>query len=308
VDVNRLVSELVPMLRRLLGEDRELVLELDQARPCGVLSDPGQLEQVIVNLALNARDAMAGGGRLTIGARPLEVGPGLAARAEVDPGRFIEVRVEDTGAGMSPEVLDRIFEPFYSTKASEGRGSGLGLATVYGYLEQCRGGILVESEVGSGSTFRLLLPEQELVAVREDEAVIETTEEGEAGPATVLLVEDEAAIRLMVETALSRVGHRVVVAESPEDALELAEQQGDAVDLLLTDVVMPGMGGPELAATLREQRPGLRVLYMSGFNDDQLLRRGLERGEAQFLAKPFSIQTLLEQVRGALVRPPSSGS
>lgn len=297
VDANQLLQNLLPMARRLLGEDRTLVTELADDSP-RILADPGQLEQVVVNLILNARDAMAGGGRLTLVTRAVELDAARAGRADVAPGRYLELSVADTGTGMSPEVLDRIFEPFYSTKSSEGRGSGLGLSTVYGFLEQCRAGIEVESRVGEGSTFRLLLPE--LAGAREASSQGDGPDLEEVGPARILLLEDESVIREMVRTVLERDGHELVVPVGLEALEELLAGSPSEFDLLLTDVVMPGASGPELAERLRAQQPALRVLYMSGFNDDQLLRRGLERGEAHFVAKPFKAADLSRRVREVL--------
>jgi two-component system cell cycle sensor histidine kinase/response regulator CckA len=300
VDLNQLISQVLPMLRRLLGEDRTLVFELEEGLGA-VLTDPGQLEQVLVNLVLNARDAMSGGGRLTLATRAVELGPARATHAGLEPGRYLELLVRDTGTGMPPEVLDRIFEPFFSTKAGDGRGSGLGLATVYGFLEQCRGGIEVESRVGEGSAFRLLLPM--LVAAPSAAAPRGPGPLRPSASATVMVVEDEPVIREMVRTVLDRAGHEVLVPEDSAAALALLEGREEPLDLLLTDVVMPGMGGPELARQLRRRQPELRVLFMSGFNDDQLLRRGLERGEAHFLAKPFSAETLVGRVAEVLAQP-----
>ncbi len=295
VDLGEVVRGLEPMLRRVIGED--IVLGIVAGRGLAVRADPSQLEQVVVNLALNARDAMPGGGQLAVSVAGETVSAEQAAGdAELVPGPFAVATVADTGQGMSPEVLAHIFEPFYTTK-ERGRGSGLGLATVYGIVNQSGGFIRVQSQPGRGSTFRIFLP---LV-----EAVAETpAPQAESPPAggheTVLLVEDEDAVRGLMRRALEARGYRVLAAPGGAAALELAAKHGGAVDVLVTDVVMPGMSGPQLADALRRFRPRLRVVFVSGYAEDALGQRGLADRDALFVAKPFTADALAAQVRRVL--------
>jgi PAS domain S-box-containing protein len=286
-----------PMLRRLLGEDVLLTCDL---LPEGghALVDPGQLEQVIVNLAVNSRDAMPSGGRLTLATDVVEVAASAdGGPSEIVPGRYARLSVLDTGTGMSAEVRERIFDPFFTTKP-QGVGTGLGLATVFGIVKQSGGSIEVESEPGVGSCFRIYLPEVAPPApapkARSAAAAPST------GRETVLLVEDEPAVRRIAQIALERQGYSVLVAAGGREAIELETAHEGTIDLLLTDLVMPGMGGLELAQELSQRRPGLAVLLMSGYSDDPVLRRGITDPDMAFLQKPFALAALAAKVRSVL--------
>jgi hypothetical protein len=261
-----------------------------------VKADPGQLEQVVMNLAINARDAMPGGGVLSLETSHVVVDEAKAAALVVPPGNYVKLTVSDTGSGMDASVLDRLFEPFFSTKVAEGRGTGLGLATVYGIVQQSGGAIAVESQVGSGSTFRVYLP-------RSDEPSRERLVRGITGPGgseTVLVVEDEMPIRLLVERVLASAGYRVLLAANGCEALEMLEERGEQIDLVFTDVVMPDMSGPQLVKRLKESWPKVSVLFTSGFTDDEVFRRGLSEQDGNFIPKPYSATALKHKVRTLL--------
>jgi len=299
VDLNSVVADIDRMLRRLIGEDIELVTEL-RGELAPIVADPGQIEQVIVNLVVNARDAMPRGGRIGLETSnfdcsvPVRVESGMLA-----PGRYVALRVSDTGVGMDDETRAQIFEPFFTTKEAAG-GTGLGLASAYGIISQSRGQIDVTSRVGEGSTFTIYLP-----AARETEPESTPTDVAPAsrGRETVLLVEDSGPVRRLVERMLSRKGYTVLVAESATAALRHCSRHDGAIDLLLTDVVLPRMAGPEVARRARQIRPGLRVLYMSGFTDETLTQHGLSSLEPDLLSKPFSSATVLARVRQRLDDP-----
>jgi PAS domain S-box-containing protein len=301
IDLNRVVAGLEELVRRLLGET--MLLELDLSpRPVWVHADRMQLEQVILNLATNARDAMSRGGRLTIATERLEPGARPEPNGEAARRPLAILRVRDDGAGMSEEILERIFDPFFTTK-EVGRGTGLGLSTVVGIVEQSGGHVKVESSPGAGSVFEVGLPAIEPSGTSE----IDRAPSGplEAGIETVLVVEDEAAIRRMLVATLSAHGYRVLTAETPRRALELLGGSSAELDLLLTDIVMPDLSGPELAAELRILRPELRVLYISGYSEEVVRREGgLEEG-ARLLAKPFTSRALLAAVRAVLDARPA---
>jgi CheY-like chemotaxis protein len=256
------------------------------------------MEQVIVNLAVNARDAMPGGGTLRIETRNAEVAAAApAAPASVPPGQYLLLTVSDTGQGMDPQTLARIFEPFFTTKA-EGKGTGLGLSTVYGIIQQSGGQIVVESARGSHTTFGIYLPRQEA-------AELPATTPPHPSPAagageTVLVVEDSEGVRRLVTQVLRQAGHLVLEASSGEEALRVAARHEGAIHLLLADVVMPGLNGRETAERLLAARPGLRVLYMSGYNEDAVLAAGVRQAPAALLDKPFTPLELLRKVREAL--------
>ncbi len=295
LELNRVVREMGGMLRRLIGEDIALVTNLcDEAGL--VMADPGQLEQVIMNLVLNARDAMPCGGTLTIataqrkqeGARPH---PGMGH------GPLLELSVRDTGCGMDRETLARVFEPFFTTKEA-GKGTGLGLATVYGVVKQSRGHVTVESAPGQGTTFRIWFP---LVGEEARERPARAQEPApKGGSETILLLEDDAWLRSMAQEALEGAGYQVLSAACPEEGRSLALAHGETIDLLLSDVIMPGMNGPDFATELIALRPQLRTLYMSGYTDEGLARRGVAAAGANLLQKPFTPEDLLREVRAAL--------
>jgi PAS domain S-box-containing protein len=296
VDLNGIVGDIEGMLRRLLGEDIEIAFH-PAAGLGSVLADPGQLEQVLVNLAVNARDAMPAGGRLTIETAHVELDEDYAARhAAVLPGRYVLLSVTDTGCGMDAKVRERLFEPFFTTK-EVGKGTGLGLATCYGIVKQSGGNIRVYSEPGQGTTFKIYLPRVDAPAAgvtrRSPVTVARGTE-------TVLLVEDEEAVRGLAERILRSAGYEVLAAGSGAAALALFEEHGSEVDLLLTDVVMPRVSGRELAERLATLRPGLRVLYMSGYADDAIVQHGVLDPGTRFIGKPFSSADLTRKVREVL--------
>jgi CheY-like chemotaxis protein len=293
------------MLRRLLGEDIDLAVR--PARDLGsVLADPGQLEQVIVNLAVNARDAMPRGGRLTIETANAELDEGYAEQhVGVTPGPFVLLAVTDTGTGMDAHTREHVFEPFFTTK-EKGKGTGLGLATVYGIVKQSGGSIWVYSEPGRGTTFKVYLPRvsQPAVEIPRRAAPVVVT-----GSETVLVVEDEEAVCRLAERILRGAGYEVLTASSGGEALLLCERRGGEVDLLLTDVVMPQMSGPELAERLSRTNPGLRVLYMSGYTDNAIAHHGTLDPGTRLIGKPFAAAELTRKVREVLDegKPPGKG-
>jgi PAS domain S-box-containing protein len=294
--LNDVVTDVEQLLRRTIGEDVELTIASD-ADLATVLADRGQIEQVLVNLAVNARDAMPGGGHLTIDTRNVDVDEGMVASgADVAPGRYVRLRVSDTGHGMPRELLEHIFEPFFTTKP-KGEGSGLGLATVYGIIAQAGGTTRVYSEPGQGTTFTILLPASDAVAVtapaHEPEAL---TYDGQ----TVLVVEDEDALREVTRRILARRGLTVLPARSGTDAVRIAMEHAGAIDLLLTDVVMPQMLGREVAERVSTIRPGIPVLYMSGYARPVLASRGTLEDDVALLEKPFTEAALLTMVHELL--------
>ena len=295
LDLNTVVANMGRMLRRVIGEDIDLVIV---ARPglARVNADPGQLEQVILNLAVNARDAMPGGGRLTIETAQTDLDAEYARRhTGVNPGRHVMLAVTDTGVGMEPAVRERIFEPFFTTK-EVGKGTGLGLSTVYGIVQQSGGAIWVYSEPGQGTTFKIYLPSVDEPA----EADQAPEEPPRGGSETVLLCEDEPDLRELTREVLEEFGYRVLEAADGRHALEVSAGHTGPIHLLLTDVVMPRMNGSDLAAQLTRERP-LRVLYMSGYTETSVVRRGDVPGAA-FLQKPFSPTALARTVREVLDR------
>ena len=303
VDLNRLIARMHTMLRPLIGEDIELRLDL-QKNLGRVKADPGLLEQVIMNLVVNARDAMPTGGRIVIQTREVGIGPDSPGPpVGLSSGRWLALAVSDTGQGMDPDTISHVFEPFFTTKL-RGKGSGLGLSTVYGIVKQSNGEITVSSEVGRGATFRAYLPVFEAPArAAEPSAAVPRPRRGEE---TILLVEDEAAVRKLAREMLVREGYRVLTADGGPAALEVWEQHADSIDLLLTDVVMPQMSGRELAERLKAERPGLKVLYMSGYTSDVIARHGVLGSETALLPKPFTPESLSRKVRGVLSQTPSS--
>ena len=296
VDLNVVVADLEPMLHRLIGEDIAISTRL--AAGLGqVKVDRGQIEQVIVNLAVNARDAIPEVGRLTVETAVATFDEVYARDHATVAGAYVMLAVSDTGMGMSAEVQSRLFEPFFTTKGP-GKGTGLGLATVYGIVKQSGGSVEVTSELGVGTTFRVYLP-------RVDDAVptplpLESVTLPGHGAETVLLVEDEESLRDLVREVLESYGYAVLEASRPEEALARSRAHAGVIHLLLTDVVMPQMNGRQLAALIQEQRPGLRVLFMSGYTDDAIVRRGVLDSRMPFLAKPFTPDGLGKKVREVL--------
>ena len=298
--LNRVVAGMEKMLRRLIGEDIDLVCVLpnDVGQ---VVADPSQIEQVILNLAVNARDAMPTGGKLTIETGNAEF-DAIYARAHPPavPGRFVMIAVSDSGSGMSPEVQARVFEPFFTTKAP-GKGTGLGLATVYGIVKQSGGFIWVYSEPGQGTTFKIYLGRA--ADDQRPETVSTAVAEVRGGDEVILLVEDEAAVRRVALHALQRYGYTVLEAALPSEALTICREHTGKIDLVVTDVVMPGMSGPDLAQQLLALRPALKVLLSSGYPGEAIAHRGELFSGLAFLPKPFTPTGLARKVREVLDAP-----
>jgi hypothetical protein len=298
IEANELLRGADRMLRRLIGEDIELTLSLGEGTG-NIKADPGQLEQIIFNLVINARDAMPDGGKLTIETAVAHLDENYARRRlGVLPGDYVLIAVSDTGHGMDAETKRHIFEPFYTTK-QQGKGTGLGLATVYGTVKQSGGDIWVYSEPGRGTTFKIYFPK-----------VTEAFSPGDHVPSpisrhgveTILLVEDEKAVRELVAEMLKRQGYRLLKAAGPLEALELSRQYEGTIHMLLTDVIMPQMSGRQLAGQLQPTRPGMRVLYLSGYTENAIVHHGVLEANVEFLAKPFSQHALAEKVRDVLDR------
>jgi PAS domain S-box-containing protein len=298
VDINEILGGLTPMLGRLIGEDVQLVVRLDPALAM-TMADRAQLEQVVVNLAVNARDAMPDGGILAITTANTDLGASTAgAHIRSVAGSYVTLVVADTGVGMTPEVIEHAFEPFYTTKERT-KGTGLGLSTVIGIVEQSGGFIEVKSEPGTGSTFTIYLPRAAGAAQANDPSEFVGLTHG--GTETILVTEDEDAVRLFVERVLTTAGYRVLTAAHGAAALATAKSLAH-LDLLFTDVVMPGMSGVELAAQLTRSRPGLPVIFASGYSEEDGLREALGNNSAPYLAKPFTAETLLAKIREVLDR------
>jgi signal transduction histidine kinase/ActR/RegA family two-component response regulator len=297
VDVNEKLGEMQALLRRVLRED----IAFDLVRGAAldpVVVDPSQLEQVILNLVINARDAIAGGGRIMIETGNVVLDAAAAGmHAEATAGRYVMLAVTDTGIGMTPEVLGRAFEPFYTTK-EKGAGTGLGLATVFGIVKQSGGHVWAYSEVGNGTTIKVFLPRADRdVTVRLNEELAGSDRNGDE---TVLLVEDDPGVRAFAIAALARGGYQVLAAADADEAFDLAANHTGVIHLLLTDVVMPGTGGPALAQRLVGVRATLQVLYMSGYAEHSILQRGVLVEGVHFLTKPLELHSLLRKVRAVL--------
>jgi PAS domain S-box-containing protein len=299
--LNELVTDFEKLLGRLIGEDIQLATDF-RADPGLVRVDPGQMEQVLMNLVVNARDAMPRGGTLTIATRDIFLDENYARRhEEVRPGRYVLLTVADTGHGMDHRTLTRLFEPFFTTKPV-GKGTGLGLAMVYGILKASGGHVSVESEPGRGTTFQLLLP-----AVDKPEATGHPTSRYSqpGGTETVLVVEDEAGVRALARQALEARGYCVLEATDGESALQICKEHVGQIKLVVSDVVMPRMSGRELGQQLAQIWPQVRVLYTSGYTDDAVVRHGIYQSESDFLQKPFTVHGLLKKVREILDRGPA---
>ncbi|MEW6669825.1 MAG: PAS domain S-box protein [Thermodesulfobacteriota bacterium] len=296
LDLNQVLRDMEKMLRRIIGEDIQLetVLSPDLGP---VEADVGQMEQVLMNLVVNARDAMPKGGKLTLETKNVELDESYAANhVAVTPGCYVMLAVSDTGVGMSKDVQDRLFEPFFTTK-EKGKGTGLGLSTVYGIVKQSKGNIWVYSEPGQGSTFKVYLPR---VTEAARTAERPGKEESLQGSGTVLVVEDDEMVRKLAQKALTKYGYAVLCARGGEEAKRMCREHGEQIRLMVTDVVMPGMSGKELAEELQRIQPGVKVLFMSGYTDNAIVHHGvLDRGVA-FLQKPFTPDDLARKVREVL--------
>jgi PAS domain S-box-containing protein len=298
IDINEIITNMEVMIRRLIGEDVELVIRLE-ADPSHIRADPVQIQQALLNLVINARDAMPAGGRITVATGNSPAGPGVGAAAS--SGQQVTLVVSDTGHGIDNETMARIFEPFFSTKAI-GKGSGLGLATVDGIVAQSGGRITVFSEIDQGTSFTVSLP------VTDDSR--SGSPEGEpatspTGSETILLVEDEAALRRLSRRILAQFGYTVIEAPNGEEALRLAEAYGGTIHLVLTDVVMPRLSGRDLAQRVLGSHPESKILYMSGYTDDAVVQRGVLEHEVTLLRKPFTPYALVASVREVLDGTPS---
>jgi signal transduction histidine kinase len=298
LDLNVVVVDMRAMLGRLIREDVKVTLVL---RPdlAPVTADRGQVEQIIMNLAVNAQDAMPKGGTLTLETANIELDEHYAnAHLGVKPGQYVVLTVTDTGTGITPQVQARLFEPFFTTK-DVGKGTGLGLATVRGIVTQSGGSVNVYSEVGKGTSFKVYFPRTDAA-----ERVAETPSpvaRPHTGAETVLMVEDADGLREPTRRLLQRQGYTVLVAQNADEAFQLFEQN-PSIDVVLTDVVMPGASGPELISRLVERRPGLKVIYMSGYTDEAIVQHGVLKPGIAFLHKPFTSETLGQKIREVLDR------
>ncbi len=300
-DLNHVVDDMHRMMARILGEDVTIERRAE-SEPWLVRIDPAQIEQVILNLAVNARDAMGTGGRLQVSTSNVHVSADISGDcgARIGPGRYVVLRVRDNGCGMDSDTLSRIYEPFFSTKRM-GKGTGLGLSTVYGIVKQSGGYIRVSSELGSGTEFAIYLP---VVDQREDARPVASDEIADARcDATILLVEDERRVRSIVARVLRKYGFNVLEAGHADDAVQVADMHTGAIDLMVTDVVMPDVSGPRLAKRMRQLRPSMRVLYISGYPDDELAAHGVGDNGWPLLPKPFSPLQLINGARAVLGRP-----
>jgi nitrogen-specific signal transduction histidine kinase len=300
ISINDVVAEARKMLSRLIGDDIEIIVHLDPDLG-SVVVDPSQMNQVLVNMAINARDAMPDGGRIIIETLNTDLGEHYAAQhAAVEPGPYVLLSITDTGVGMTPEVVQHIFEPFFTTK-STGVGTGLGLSTVYGIVKQARGWIWVYSEPGAGTTFKVYLPRAG--GATEPLAVPVAEAEGLRGTETVLVVEDQPEVRKLTLAMLESQGYRLLEAANGSEALLLCEQYPEPIHLLVTDVVMPGMTGRELARLLSALRPSLKTLYTSGYPANAIAHEGVLDPGVSYLPKPFSPSQLAAKVRDVLLEP-----
>jgi len=297
LNVNDTVTEIDKMLRRIIGEDINLQTSL-APELWAIKIDPSQIEQIIVNLGVNARDAMPTGGQLAIVTTNVE----LPDRDPLDPlglsaGQYVILSISDTGIGMSEDVKEHIFEPFFTTK-EQGKGTGLGLATVYGIIKQNGGNIKVHSKEGHGTTFEILMPR--VIKMADDESKKERVKAMSIGTETILLVEDSPAVKELVTLSLSAQGYDVISADNGAEALGLFRNYKGEIDLLLTDVVMPQMGGKELADQITTLKPDIKVIFTSGYGDDAISQYGVLDPNITFLQKPFSPAALVSKVREVL--------
>jgi two-component system, cell cycle sensor histidine kinase and response regulator CckA len=299
INLNAVIGQTEKMLRRLIGEDIQLVMSLDEGTG-NIKADPNHIEQAIVNLAVNSRDAMPHGGRITIETSNTQIDETYAkTHMGVSPGEFVMIAISDTGHGMDSATRQNIFEPFFTTKA-RGKGTGLGLATVYGMVKQSGGDIWVYSELGQGTTFKLYFPR---VAEPASPGLIEESAlSRQLSSETVMLVEDEAQVRDLTEKMLKQLGYSVLTASNGEEAMDASQAHAGQISLLVTDVVMPNMSGKQVADALVSRRPDLKVLYLSGYTDNTVVHHGVLDSNVDFLAKPFSRDALARKIREVLSR------
>jgi two-component system cell cycle sensor histidine kinase/response regulator CckA len=303
LNLNTAVSGVEKLLRRLIGENISIVTHLSPELG-SVKADAGQIEQVILNLAVNARDAMPDGGKLILETKHREIGAGRNGQAgAIKPGHYVELSVSDTGIGMDAQIQGHVFEPYFTTKPS-GKGTGLGLSTVYGIVQQSGGYISFSSKPAEGTTFSILLPRIDSAQVPSSSS--DLSEVPYSGEETVLLAEDEPAVCDLVRAILTERGYTVLSARLPHEAERISETHPGKIDLLLTDVIMPGMSGAELSKRIAMRIPSIKVLFMSGYIDDSVVRQGISENETAFLQKPFTPMSLAKKVRevldGAAVR------
>jgi two-component system cell cycle sensor histidine kinase/response regulator CckA len=298
LSLNHLISSFQKMLQRLIGEDIELRTLMSE-KLASVKIDPGQFEQILVNLAVNARDAMPDGGKLIIETTNVDLDEDYhSAHLYVKPGRHVMLAVSDTGCGMSEEVKAHLFEPFYTTK-EKGRGTGLGLATIYGAVKQSGGSIEVYSEQGKGTVFKIYLPAIEEIPQKLEIAkpISSSMLKGEE---TILLVEDERIVRELAAKMLKRLNYNILPASNGTEALEIAKNYSGIIDLLITDVVMPGMNGRQLAERLLKIRPDIKVLFTSGYTENAIAHHGIIEKDLSFIGKPYSTRELAQKIRQLL--------
>ena len=303
VDVNAIVTDLERLLRPLVGENIEWVTQLAPFLNC-TRADPGQIEQVIMNLVVNAKDAMPHGGKITIQTANVTLGDDIRRKHNyVQPGRYVMLAVSDTGQGMDKHTQERVFEPFFTTK-EQGKGTGLGLSTVYGIIKQSHGYIFAESEVGQGSSFRIYLPRVEDAG----EAVVPPVQAVAAsaeGSETILLVEDEESVRQLIRETLQIKGYKVLEADRGDAALRIAAAHTGRIDLLISDVVLPGMAGKELGRRFLANNPQTKILFLSGYTEEAIIHQGMLDADTAFLQKPFMLQALARKVRDVLNTKPA---
>jgi two-component system cell cycle sensor histidine kinase/response regulator CckA len=297
LNVNDILNDMIKLLKRLIGEDIQLITR-PGANLKQIKADPGQLEQVLVNLVVNARDAMPRGGTITIETANITLDGSYASKhLGVSAGEYVMLAISDTGTGMDQETQSRIFEPFFTTKEKD-KGTGLGLSTVYGIIRQSGGNIWVYSEVGKGTTFKVYLPLVEDKAATESEAVVVPMIK--RGSETVMLVEDEDMVRKLASELLVDAGYIVLEANGGEEAIKLCKQHSEPIDLLITDVVMPKMSGKQVAEQLLALHPETKVLFMSGYTDEAIVHHGVVDSNIAFIQKPFSERALAHKIREVL--------
>lgn len=313
LDITDVLAELSHLIRRLIGEN--IVLNMQHGRDMGMIKvDQGQLEQVIINLAVNGRDAMTSGGTLSIRTRDVTITPSSrpgrsmispAAEDSIIDGDYVMVEVEDTGCGIPRELIQQIFEPFFSTK-EVGSGTGLGLSTVYGIVKQTGGYIYVTSQTNKGTTFSIYFPRYESQPAARSDGTDKQTAADLTGSGTILLVEDESPVRMFAARALTNKGYKVLEADSAETALEIIEYQGDKIQIIITDVIMPGMTGPDMVVKILETYPDIKVIFISGYAEDAFVNSyGTEEREFNFLPKPFTLKQLATKVKDVLGSTPA---